>query len=319
MSVASLLARCHVLALCLVSMLSLDRAFAAPEYSLLFGSPPAHWDQALDDNRLKIQAGLAFDYIACGAETSFVDHFRGFTRDPKNSGEDVALDVLGKLAWLKSPDRTTCTYYGKGNLLATNDDEKELFPTKCEDVISEKGVVLSRACIEHQVNHVLTTMSQGILQLGSGDLPCYWSDPTHLFDGGHFTQVAGDWDATLRVLLRIAYLAKERGLGAFQLDPAASKNLNEQLLSAQGSPAQESYSAFQCGNQERSTGSAADRVADTDWTDDVLDALGDLFSWFLKRLLLIVVAAVALSVLVLVPGAGPVLAFVGGGGAGAVT
>src|SRR4051812_47682976 len=120
MSVASRLARYHVLALCLVSMLSLDRAFAAPEYSLLFGSPPAHWDQALNDSRLKTQAGLVFDYIACGAETSFVGHFDDFTKNPKNSGEDVALDVLGKLAWLKSTDRTACTYYGKGNLLATN-------------------------------------------------------------------------------------------------------------------------------------------------------------------------------------------------------
>src|ERR1044072_5042252 len=117
MSVASLLARCHVLALCLVSMLSLYRACAAPEYSLLFGSPPAHWDQALDDKRLKTQAGLVFDYIACGAETTFVAHFNDFKSKPENSGEDVALDILGKLAWLKSTDRPTCTYSGKGNLL----------------------------------------------------------------------------------------------------------------------------------------------------------------------------------------------------------
>ena len=318
-SVAGRVAQCLVLVLSLMSALLPRAALAAPpQYSLDFGTPPAHWGEALDEARLTGQAKRVFSYIACGAETNFINHLNKFKADPKDSGEDLALDVLGKLAWLKSTDAKVCSYFGEGNDKASNEYERSLFAGNCDNVITEKGVTLTRDCIAQQVNHVLSTMEQGNRQLGSADLPCYWSDPTHLFDGFNFSKTQGDWDATLRVLVRVAYLAGERGRAFFQLDPDALKHLSEKLLSVDGAPAQESYSLFQCGNQERSTGPAADRVEDTDWTDEVVDSIGDLFSWLLKRLLLIAVAAVALSVLVAIPGGALLAAIAAVGAAGAL-
>lgn len=265
---------------------------------------------------LDARAKTVIQVMACGEDKGFLDSIDSFhsigSSGDEDAGEGMFDALIAKLVWVKRFGGD-CVFANAGDDPSLTGNEQMHFGADCAGVqVNGKSTTVPENCLRAQINVTLSKVSQGDLQLGSSQLPCYWADPTHVFDGKHFTQTHGEWDATLRVLLRLYYLDADDRASTVIIDDAANNryartNVRENLLSVDGSPAQESYSLFQCGNQERSTGSAEDRADDHTWVDDALDSLGDLFDWFLKRLLLVVAAAAVILTLGII--AGPLAAF----------
>jgi hypothetical protein len=155
--------------------------------------------------------------------------------------------------------------------------------------------LVTPGCMVAQINAALERMEVNG-QMGSDKLPC------DLYLGG---TVHGDWDVSVRNLTRLAYLSvrflnpNTRNL----IHPAAYKQLTEQLLTAAGPPAEESYPVTGCGNSEQSTGSAQERADERDWTDAPFwRTIGDILGFLLKLLAVVVVAYLAVVLLVTVLG-----------------
>lgn len=119
----------------------------------------------------------------------------------------------------------------------------------------------------------------------------------------------GDWDVAVRNLTRLDYLnrryARRQTPAPEIIHAAALQNLDEQLLTADGAPADEKYAIADCGNTEDSTGTSQDRADERDWTDEPFwQTLGDILWFLLKLIIVIVVIYVAAWLLVGVVGAG---------------
>lgn len=139
---------------------------------------------------------------------------------------------------------------------------------------------IATTCLAAQANAALLQMSRGEKQVGTDKAPCNF-----------FGSTKGDWDATLKDLIRIAEL--DRQLPALSTD--ARKHLNEQLIDIDGGPAQERYHFWECGNEEKSVGDPQTRSDDRDGFDSFMDDLGDTLEdlfWILLIILLIIAAAV---------------------------
>jgi hypothetical protein len=159
-------------------------------------------------------------------------------------------------------------------------------------------------CLVAQINFSLERMSV-IDQLGSSDVPC------HVYLSG---KTKGEWDVSVRNLTRLAYLNARNVLHQAPeiIHPDALKNLQEELLNADGGPADEKYALSDCGNKENSTGSSQDRVDEKDWTDEPFwQTIGDILWFLLKVIVVIVIIYVAAWLLVGAAVAGVVAALVG--------
>jgi hypothetical protein len=156
---------------------------------------------------------------------------------------------------------------------------------QCEHIIVRDSTgtrfVVSPACMRQQINVALSKIKvKG--QPGTDGSAC------HIFG-----KSTGDWDVDVRDLTRVLYLHMRNSDRHILLDDVA-KYVSDQLLTLSGPPGLTSYSLFQCGNQENSTGSPQDRAAERSWLDDTLNSVGDVFDWLWKRIaLLIVLLAVA--------------------------
>ncbi|HWK63643.1 MAG TPA: hypothetical protein VNS34_01810 [Rhizobiaceae bacterium] len=145
---------------------------------------------------------------------------------------------------------------------------------------------ISQPCLAAQVDQSLLRMSRGDMQVGTDGAPC------NLFGGTH-----GDWDATLKNLIRIAELDRRQ----LVLSDDARKHLNEQLIDIDGGPAAENYHFWECGNEEKSLGSPQERSDDRSGFDSMMEDLWDS-GWdilsFLAILLIFIAAIIAAIIVV---------------------
>lgn len=153
-------------------------------------------------------------------------------------------------------------------------------------------------CMVAQINHSLEDMMvHG--NLGTNGLPC------HVFGTND-----GDWDVSVRNFTRLAFLNARNGIhqGPEIIHPPALGNLQEHLLTADGGPAQEKYAVTGCGNKEESTGTSQERADERDWTDEPFwRTIGDILSFLLKLLIVIVAVSLAAAILAIVPLEGIIL------------
>jgi hypothetical protein len=130
-----------------------------------------------------------------------------------------------------------------------------------------------------------------------------------------FGKNVGDWDIPVRNLTRLAYLNARNGRHQRApqiIHPTALNNLQEQLLNADGGPADEKYALADCGNTENSTGSSQERADEKDWTDEPFwQTIGDILWFLLKVIIVIVIIYVAAWLLVGALAAGILAGIVG--------
>ena len=150
-------------------------------------------------------------------------------------------------------------------------------------------------CMRAQINSILMNFQEGDTQLGTSGLPCH---------GNVLDKTNGDWDPDVRDLTRIFFL-DQLNKDQHILDPATVKHIQDDLLTADGGPGLASYALYQCGDTERDTGTAQERLARRNWLTDTLgDVLKDgenLQDWLLSHiplpewLIRVLAAYVALS------------------------
>ncbi len=240
------------------------------------------------------------------------------------SGCDQAavVDAFAKSAWYVDLQN--------GKFTALNDDLKVRFSPFCRfdpQLMQRDGVVVGsgriapndssdqvridfavgRDCMRGQVNKALESMEiEG--QMGTDGAPCHGKG---IFSGHGTT---GDWDMTVRNLTRIVYLDQRYGMTV--LNPVVRAHIQEQLLTADAGPADETYPLWGCGNTQESTGTSQDRADERSWVDDVGSWLKDNIPDWLKYLFIaFVFFAVAAAVAAAVGGAAGLLA---GAAAGAL-
>jgi hypothetical protein len=169
-------------------------------------------------------------------------------------------------------------------------------PPHCQGMVvrqkDEKGIpihgakfVITPACMRLQINLVLSRISSEGRQVGTEGSAC------HIIG-----KSKGDWDVVVRDLTRVVYL-NMRNSERFILFEDVATYVSDQLLTLSGPPGPTSYSLFECGNTENSTGTPLDRAAERSWLDDTLDSIGDIFDWLWKRLALLVVVLAILGLL----------------------
>ena len=152
---------------------------------------------------------------------------------------------------------------------------------------------INSTCLSAQIDAALLAMSRGDKQVGTEGSPCRY-----------FGASAGDWDATLKSLMRVAELDRRSG----GLGSDARKHLNDTLIDIDGAPAQERYHFWECGNEERSVGDPQSRSDDRDGVDSMLDDVWDSgWSWLafliVFLLILLLIAALAIASLALLAAA----------------
>ena len=134
-------------------------------------------------------------------------------------------------------------------------------------------------CLVAQINSSLEKMTV-IGNMGTDKSPC-----------NVFGENIGDWDVPVRNFTRLAFLNARNGRNQAApeiIHAAALKNLQEQLLTADGGPADEKYAVADCGNTEDSTGSSQERADEKDWTDEPFwQTIGDIL-WFLLEVIIVI-------------------------------
>jgi hypothetical protein len=151
-------------------------------------------------------------------------------------------------------------------------------------------------CMKRQVNVAVAGMSK-YGQVGSSDLPCHLAIDA---------STKGEWDVKVRDLVRVYYLNPTDDAVSLVLDDKVQQHLFNDLLSISGPLGDASYSLFQCGDQEDSTGSPDDRADNTSDGGSFIGSVGDAGSWLLRRLALLLLFAAALLTLGALAGAIPV-------------
>ncbi len=177
-------------------------------------------------------------------------------------------------------------------------------PGVAKDPIYSMTYSVTTDCMRAQVNRALSDMwNFDFEQLGSSAVPC------HLFG---LTQ--GEWDVKVRDFVRIMFLDKKNP-NLNLLDDATRKRVSDDLISVSGALGPASYELTACGNQEKETGSAQDRIdQQSPSAGDFFSSVGDALGWLAFLLIILVVA---LSVVAAVgTGVGGVIgAIVAGAGA----
>ena len=129
---------------------------------------------------------------------------------------------------------------------------------------------VTRSCMWDQINAAVSQMSV-VGQMGTDGLRCMQVG----------SKRHGDWDMSLRNLTRIIYLDLRYHHDILRSD--VRDHVRHNLLTADGPPADETYSLLGCGNTEESTGSAHDRADERNWVEDLFDDLGEFFSSLLEH------------------------------------
>ncbi len=295
----------------------LSRAAAAQQaistYQVDIGAPATSVAQALATRPTRMAAAL--EAQACGNELRFLTDAQA-----RATGEDVVSVLVAKVGWLRLGARS-CSFHVEFPIGAGFDKDAfnatfaAFYGTDCAQPVTfaayepaseierSEGIVaghvratflLSALCLKRQVNQVIMSLEvRG--QLGSSKLPC------HIIDG----TTDGEWDVSVRDLVRIYYLAGNVNLtfsapGGAILDTATARHIRDDLLTIDGAPGPDDYALTGCGNTERSTGSPQDRADERSWAEDNFAWLGDVWDvlkWFL--LIILIVLLVILTIFTL--------------------
>lgn len=279
-------------------------------YQVDLGPPATTVAQALATRPQRMAAAL--EAMACGQEERFLADAQA-----RATGEDVMSVLVAKVGWLRLSERS-CTFKVEFPISAGFD--KDAFNTKFEafygadcaqpvtfavyeppsEIESSEKIftghvratfLLSSICLKRQINQVIMALEvRG--QLGSSSIPC------HLILG----KTEGEWDVSVRDLVRIYYLSKSinsmrSAPGGAILDTTTERHIRDDLLTIDGAPAPDDYALTGCGNTERSTGSPQDRADERSWAEDNFEWLGDVWDvlkWILLVLLIIVLIIVTI-------------------------
>lgn len=217
--------------------------------------------------------------------------------------EDSATRNAAAQAFATNPIWTALVSAPPGTTFAPNlkplrDRMLSFLPAECADTNGVERYTIAASppplrltfriavpCLVAQIDLALLQMSRGKRQVGTSGAPCHM-----------FGLTDGDWDATLKDLIRIAELDRQRPT----LAPAVRKHLNETLIDIDGGPAQESYHLWECGNEEKSVGDPQARSDDRDGFDSFMDDVGDTLVdllWLLLLIVLVILAALVAAVI----------------------
>jgi hypothetical protein len=138
-------------------------------------------------------------------------------------------------------------------------------------------------CMKHQINAAVMSM-QVVGQLGTDKTPCHVVDVVH-----------GDWDTSLKDVVRLYFLDKSFSRSGGVLTAASQTHIFNDLFSVDGPPGPETYSLWECGDTQKSSGSPQDRADDRAWYDaPFFSTLGDILKWL--AVILIVYAVIAAAI-----------------------
>jgi hypothetical protein len=265
--------------------------------------------------------------MACGTELSFLSDVEAESdsANSRGNGEDLTSVLIGKMQWLIGTGGGGCDFvtslrkdsissdewddfrpndpenpHSPGS--STNTRMKELYGGDCRDNIITSAtrvdnddphkatVTLHFAvvgkCLRTQLNFALSHMQEGNKQLGSSGLPCNGNplDPTN-----------GEWDVTVRDLIRITFLNNNQDIGK-PLDDSTVSHIRNDLITVDSKLGDPDYFWAQCGDTEHSTGSAEDRADENSWIQEALQSVGDILTWLFRRLILILIVLTAAGV-----------------------
>ena len=290
-------------------------AASISDYQVDLGPPPSSVGAALVTRPQR--DAIALQAAACGQEIDFLR-----LAIKKSNGEDMAKYLVAKVAWL-ARGADVCradVSMPLGSSTIINADWHKSFdetfgcasgPIKSIDNLEplsaierSEGVVgfhggltkklikfeVSSRCMKLQVNAALMRM-QVDHQPGTDKLPCHLTDV-----------VQGDWDVTVRDLVRIHHLARNASLAPDQkiLEDSTQTHLFNDLLTISGGLWPDDYPISGCGDTERATGSPQDRADERSWAEENFAWLGDIWDvvkWFLLALLIILIIALVLALL----------------------
>jgi hypothetical protein len=252
-------------------------------------------------------------------------------REPRLRDDPEDAPIVRIQGGPRGPAEEACiatVTYGAGDPIfaaakTANGDMAKAFPacTRVIDLIDEQNhqirYRITHACMRQQINRTLKQVKvKG--QLGTEKLPCVRL--SFVPPEASVTMGTGEWDATLKALIRIIYLHEHNKSRAILNDSpnltgsniseerkSTVQYIKEHLLTADGPPGLTSYGLLQCGNQEKSTGNAQERAAERAWLDDTLPAVADLWDWWALRIALFIVLAALVALLALLSALGGVV------------
>jgi hypothetical protein len=303
-------------------------------YQVQLPPSPSGGDKAIAS--LEERRKAVIEWNACGREAAFLNAAIDLSKDPSGPDpENLLGPIIAKVIWLHQHQGGTC-----GRMLTVdngwslrpewwdqvrastaeiiNADFQTAFacgeaPFKAQAgpgnspaavTNAELSTSLTWRCMRLQVNAVLHLM-QAHGQPGTKGSACYiFGSPS-----------SGDYDITVRDLLRVLFLDTPAQGNGIVLDTPVRAHLINDLLTIDGPPLEDSYSLMECGDQEHSSGSPQERADDRNWTEDTFaHDLGDLLDWLLRRLVLLAALAVGVGVALalLGPIASSLVAVVGG-------
>jgi hypothetical protein len=322
--------RAILFALCAVMCCPTSAAFAGPlgiiDYQVDLGPPPP--DGAAAEATLPKRVDSVIAWTACGREPEFSERVRNREKVEENS---LGM-VIGKIRWLQTHADASCRMtvrMHKDQLASWTkaaepgaqdadivDKFMERFNVRFKEIFKIFGPVdncgnpvvvelkqpldaqgqplpdlhdvtfdVSWACMAQQIN-VALDRDHAVVKghLGTEKLPC-----------GLGNTGDGEWDVSIRDLIRIVYLDRDSH-NPILIEDTKNHIIND-LITVSGPLEEESYSLFECGNQENDTGSPQERADERSWTDSGLwDDIGDLLDWLWKRLLIIAAIAAAIFV-----------------------
>jgi len=286
-------------------------------YLIDLGPPPATLAAAEATRPQRELAAL--QATACGREDRFRSDFIA-----KNVGEDVVNALTAKVELLRRGVRNCVISINQPLTFdseAFNAAHAARFGSDCAEPVTfavfepaspieqherlaaghiRTTIVVSRECLRRQVNLMILQM-QPKGQIGSAGIPCHIGA-----DLPDVETVDGDWDVSVRDLVRVWYLAHKAAPGAI-LDPATEQHLFNDLLTIDGPPGPDDYPLAGCGNTERSTGTPADRADERSWAEENFDWLSDawdVLKWIGLILLLVILFFLICVLIFVTAGAG---------------
>jgi hypothetical protein len=284
-------------------------------YQIQFPPPPQKGDDA--NNTIPDRARIVVNYLACSDDVNFYDLASGESGPDQLNGEGITATMIAKLQWLKtnsgsgvnlckgesnirisSLSKKDFTRLSTPNGEGMNHDMTELYKKGCESGVLTDAVqegagdsaffhvtyAIGSACLAAQINFVLKGMGEGLKQLGTSGLPCL----------NTFSTTKGEWDVTVRDLIRILFLDMPRpgpaGVGPPSiLQPDVRDHVQFDLITVSGPPGPSGYPVAGCGNTEHDIGPPQEREDEHNWVNDTSSSIGDFLDWLLFRLLLTIV------------------------------
>lgn len=279
-----------------------------------FPQPPADANAAVAT--LPDRTAAIITVNACGREPDLY-RFRAEMAAGKfeSQGEDLGPILIAKTAWLTQPrfSAQDCKFERlierpkkpDGSFVhATLEDfqnehlsgwDRAPAAVSCSQEqtrisISETEIrisaVVTPSCMRQQINDSILAMRK-TSGMGTDELTCVAS-----FSFGR----PGDWDATVKEVVRLLYMGNPDGRQAPVLDPSTVDHMYRELLSARGELAEATVSQVAgCSNPaNEELGTPEDTADRRDWLREAISSLGDALAWLFETLF-IRIPALALS------------------------